>query len=126
MDKQKAAARGWVTRTATRLRDMCDSYEARKHDTAEISQETMFLMQETLTEFNKRIQKLDDVQEEYTVQLQDEEAISKEIELAEQFASKQFQVKARALRCISTMHQREDKESVSSAGMATAKLPKLE
>ena len=114
--RARTAARGWVTRTCTKLEDLC------KQEVIDVQ-----AVSEALNDLNERLNNLDNTQSVVELVI-DEEDLDADIEAACVFREKALQCRLLALKTLSSFEDRDEVRSHSSESstVVEAKLPKLE
>lgn len=113
--KARTAARGWVTRVSHRLEVLCKTEGADKTE-----------IQDAVEEFDSRIAKLDDLQHEIELEVEETE-LDAEIQSAADFREKSRIPRIFATKLLTSSEDNIDKlSSAHSSANVEAKLPKLE
>ena len=114
--RARTAARGWTTRASNKLDSVCKL--------AELDKETLI---DAIEEFDKRIQTLDDAQNNVEIEL-DEAELLEDISKAADFREKVRKPRIIATKLLSTLMPKSDGDSdtgTRASGSVGAKLPKL-
>lgn len=113
--KRRAGAKRWLTRSMKELQELLDDNST--------SQE---LLEAVVSDFDKRLSSLDDLQELYELELENTSELETDIEEADKFRRSARKIRAEAAKKLKTASDESDSISSSSKDKSEVKLPRLE